>query len=276
MKFELDVEAYDESIVPLLRQMLNLDSLSLECVIRECHRFMDGYDLQKDIIDHLSRLKVFAFNIRSVLFLTNQVSLLSNEDIRRTFANFPIKQIISCVDYFPKNGSGQCHMYSYPYPMHSYDNITNNFPGGLFQSVRRISLFDERPFEHAFFVRIAQAFPFVTILSFDNRKGQNLKNNNIHYPLIRFPHLMELDLLDAHKHYVELFLDHTKTLLSNHVSLTVEYSRIRKLTDNFKNDRLRINCAKMTELSIPANIKHSQRLNAYFPRLQRSHFYNDE
>jgi hypothetical protein len=28
-----------------------------------------------------------------------------------------------------------------------YENITNNFPGGLFKYVRMVSLFDELPFD---------------------------------------------------------------------------------------------------------------------------------
>ncbi len=43
--------------------------------------------------------------------------------------------------------------------MKYYKNIINSFPGGLFKYVREIFLFDERPFEHEFFIQIAQAFP---------------------------------------------------------------------------------------------------------------------
>jgi hypothetical protein len=55
----------------------------------------------------------------------------------------------------------QCHIYSYPYEWKCYKNITNNFPGGLFKCVYEVSLFDERPFEHEFFLQIAQSFPFM-------------------------------------------------------------------------------------------------------------------
>jgi len=41
------------------------------------------------------------------------------------------------------------------YSLTYYDNITNNFPGGLFKYVVEISLYDERPFEHEFFLRIS-------------------------------------------------------------------------------------------------------------------------
>ncbi|CAF4303127.1 unnamed protein product, partial [Rotaria sordida] len=46
-----------------------------------------------------------------------------------------------------------------------YENITNNFSGGLFKCVQTVRLFDERPFEHTFFMRFAQAFPFSKYLT---------------------------------------------------------------------------------------------------------------
>ena len=60
--------------------------------------------------------------------------------------------------------------------MKYYDNITNNFPGGLFKYVREVSLYDERPFEHEFFLRIAQSFPFMKKLTIKNR-NHKITNN---------------------------------------------------------------------------------------------------
>ncbi|CAF4684620.1 unnamed protein product, partial [Rotaria sp. Silwood2] len=54
----------------------------------------------------------------------------------------------------------ECHIYSYPYKFNVYKNITNNFPGGLYKCVREMSLMDERPFEHEFFLRIAQSLRY--------------------------------------------------------------------------------------------------------------------
>jgi hypothetical protein len=34
--------------------------------------------------------------------------------------------------------------------------VTNNFPDGIFRFVNKVSLFDERRFEHEFFLRIDQ------------------------------------------------------------------------------------------------------------------------
>ncbi|CAF4212482.1 unnamed protein product, partial [Rotaria sp. Silwood2] len=53
-----------------------------------------------------------------------------------------------------------------------YDNITNNFPGELFNHVQIVTLFDEHLFEHEFFMRIAKAFPFLKDLTINNLEPQ--------------------------------------------------------------------------------------------------------
>ena len=84
------------------------------------------------------------------------MNLPSNEDIQHTFKDFKDNQIISCVDYFQeiRRPYSECHIYSYPYRMNYYENISNNFPDGLFKNVHRVSLFDECSFEHEFFIQI--------------------------------------------------------------------------------------------------------------------------
>ena len=140
--------------------MSNLEELSLYFVSHNAE-IIDGYNLEENIFHYMTKLKKFEFNIRSVIPFNNQVNLPSTEDIQNTFKNFKNNQIISCIDYFPKANEFHCHIYSYPYTSMYYDNITNNFRGGLFKCVREISLFDERPFEHEFFLQIAQSFPLM-------------------------------------------------------------------------------------------------------------------
>ncbi|CAF2945702.1 unnamed protein product [Rotaria sp. Silwood2] len=79
------------------------------------------------------------------------------------------------------------------------------FAGGLFKCVYEVSLFDDRPFEHEFFVRIAQAFPLLKKLSMINRTPQNqrTKNNNEYLSIIEYLHLIELDFLDVNDDYLE-------------------------------------------------------------------------
>ncbi|CAF4179526.1 unnamed protein product, partial [Rotaria sp. Silwood2] len=86
--------------------------------------------------------------------------------------NFNDKQIIYWTDYFPKVKKGYCHIYSYPYQLKYYNNITNNFQGGIFKYVRQVELYDERPFQHEFFLRIAESFPLMKELTIHNEQRQ--------------------------------------------------------------------------------------------------------
>ncbi|CAF4654269.1 unnamed protein product, partial [Rotaria sp. Silwood2] len=101
---------------------------------------IDGNDLKKNIVSHMPKLNDFVFNIRSIISLDNQLHLPSNEDIRLTLTGFTNYQVISCLKYFSNNKIGYCHIFTYPYTMVHYENITNNFSGGLFKSVQTVRL----------------------------------------------------------------------------------------------------------------------------------------
>ncbi|CAF1509774.1 unnamed protein product [Rotaria sordida] len=241
------VHFYDELIVPLLHRMLNLERLDLHLKVDRYKGFIDGNDLKKDIINYMPRLNQFTFNIRLFNRSSDQNNIPLNEEIQDTFKDFMNNQIISCADYFQESHYSYCLIYSHPYRLEHYDNISNNFPGGLFKYVYEVSLHDERPFEHAFFLRIAQSFPFMRKLSVINNKPQRNKSENDNQDLliIKYSHLTELNLLEAHDDYIELFLLDTKLYLPNNVHLIAHYESLRLLTDNFQRDATRINCAKM-------------------------------
>ncbi|CAF3780113.1 unnamed protein product [Rotaria sp. Silwood1] len=242
--------------------MSNLEKLCLYFVGHN-KLIVDGNELEKNIINHMTKLKKFIFNIRSIIPFHNQINLLSNEDIQYTFRNFKDSQVISCIDYFPEANACHCHIYSYPYTLTYYNDITNNFPGGLFKCVREVSLFDERPFEHEFFLQIAQSFPFMKNLSLCNRKLQ--KNDNQQWSIIEYPYLITLDIVQTHENYVEQFLNSTKTCLPNNVSLLVDYLSLQKVTDNFTRDITRMNCSKIANLLLPSKPKFTPCLKDYFP-----------
>ncbi|CAF4738516.1 unnamed protein product, partial [Rotaria sp. Silwood2] len=202
---------YDEEIKPLLHRMMNLKTLNLNFFC-EINKFIDGDELKTNIINYMPRLNKFTFNI------------------------FSYYQIISCVDYFQKRNRSQCHIYSYPYRLEYYNNITNNFPGGLFKYVSYISLFDDHPFEHEFFLQIAQSFPFLKSLCLVNEKGQNnkqcIKSSNHHQNLsiIKYPYLTQLDFLQAHDDYIEQFLLDTKTYLPYNIPVASLRDLVKILT----------------------------------------------
>ncbi|CAF3841188.1 unnamed protein product, partial [Rotaria sp. Silwood1] len=218
--------------------MLNLEELSL-CFVNHNTLIIDGNDLEMNIMNYMTKLKIFKFNIRSIIPLNNQVYLPSNDDIQKTFKNFQSNEIISSIDYFPKGNEFHCHVYSYPYIWTDYHKITNNFRGGLFQSVMEISLVDEHPFEHEFFLQIAKSFPLMRTLHVHNQEPQ--KNNNQQWSIIEYSHLVQVDLLGSHENYLEQFLNNTKTCLLSNICLRVDYNTLQRTMNNFTNDAIRVN-----------------------------------
>ncbi|CAF4128342.1 unnamed protein product [Rotaria sp. Silwood2] len=247
---------YDELVVPLLHRMSNLEKVDLYITVGERKTFFDGNDLKMNIINYMPQLNKFTFNIHSLSSFYNEINLPSNEDIQKTFRDFNDKQIIYWADYFPKEKKGYCRIYSYPYKWKYYDEITNNFPGGIFKYVRKVSLFDERPFEHEFFLRIARSFPFMEKLTVCNQKRQINKrfrestNINQHLSIIKYPYLKQLYLIDVCIDYYEQFLFDTKTCLPFDVRVYMQYGLVKQVTRNFTRNRTRSNCAKINYLNL--------------------------
>ncbi len=115
-------------------------------------------------------------------------------------------------------------------------NIFNQFKicYSSFKRVCKIALFDERPFEHEFFLQIAKSFPFVSELRLLNREPQ--KNDKQQCSIIEYPYLTKLGIVQSHENYVEQFLNNNKMYLSNNIYFLVEYDFLQRVTDNFTSD----------------------------------------
>jgi hypothetical protein len=230
--------------------MSNLEKLHLNVYATMKKTFIDGNNLNKNIVNHMTQLRKFTFDMRSYLDGCNESDLPTNEDLKYTFRNFKNNQIISSIDYFPYRRSAWCTIYTYPYTRKTY-YVTNHFPGVLCKSVREITLSDEQhPFEYEFFLRISQSFPLVEKLSLINSKPQLSKESNKDLSIIKFDHLTNITLYGAHDDYIELFLDHTKTSLSNNVHLNVEFEPLKRVTYHFTRNTTRINCEKLKSLHL--------------------------
>ncbi|CAF4963892.1 unnamed protein product [Rotaria sp. Silwood1] len=268
---KLETYDYNEAIPPLLYRMSNLEELDLCLTVYVDKTFIDGNHLKTKIIKHIPRLNQFTFFIQSFIYVRNEMSFPSTEDFQHTFIVFPNNKIISYVDNFADVKRSQCHIYSYPFLMRYSTSITNNFSGGLFEYVRSVSLFDEHPFEHEFFLRIVQSFPFIEGLSLANRKPQNGKqsyksnSDNRNLPLIEYFFLNELYISNVHDDYIEQFLFDTKTYLQNNVILYVDYESLQRVTHNFARDATPTNSAKISKLHLCGQGKRSNSLEEYFP-----------
>ena len=261
---------YKETILPILHRMSNLERLFLSLMI-ENKEFLDGNCLNNDIVNHLPMLNQFTFNIHSKIYNYKPNDIRSNEDIQRTFQIFPHQQIISCVDYFPEENFGQCHCYSHPYTITTYRNITNNFPGGLFPCVNKIFLFDERPYEHEFFLRLSKAFPLVRELRIENFKAQNEKSSDTQdLPRIEYSSMTKLYLTEVHDDYIEQFLLDSKAFFRNDLFVAVDLHSLNRVTNHFTRNQMRINTAKIKHLYL-FGCQHeiSQHFGEYFPNLEK-------
>ncbi|CAF4257365.1 unnamed protein product, partial [Rotaria magnacalcarata] len=107
--------------------MSNLEELGLSFTTTVDETFIDGNNLKQHILNHMSQLKRFTFDIRSVMCINNEMNLPSKEDIQQTFTDLQYTKIVSCVDYFLDHQQGLCHIYSYPFLMRCFEYITNNF-----------------------------------------------------------------------------------------------------------------------------------------------------
>ncbi|CAF5155236.1 unnamed protein product, partial [Rotaria sp. Silwood1] len=166
-----------------------------------------------------------------------------------------------------------CHVYLYPDQLKYYNIVTNNFPGGLFKCVREITLEDEHPFEHEFFLRIAQSFPFIKVLSIKNFEPQNnklckeSKNDNENFSIIKYPNLTSITFYNAHDDYIEEFLIHTKICLpDNAVHLNIHLEQLKRVTYNFTRDATRINCVKLRSLCLNGR-RLPEYAKDYFPNV---------
>ena len=255
--------------------MLNLEKLDLHLAINTRKECIDGNHLKKTICNHMARLSQFTFSIRSFIYGINQINVPSTENIQQTFRDFTNNQIISYVDYFEESRFSLCHVYSYPfsYRQKCFNNVTNHFPGGIFKYVREISLFDERPFQHEFFLRIVRSFPLMERLTVMNMRPQNdkrrrkAKDYKQYLSIIECPLLIQLNLDEAHDDYVEQFLLDTKTSLPNNLCLCVKYESLKRVTHNFKRDATKINCTKLAYLYTNDDLRFPRHFKDYFPRV---------
>ncbi|CAF2098319.1 unnamed protein product [Rotaria magnacalcarata] len=212
----------------------------------------------------LSKLKAFSLYSDRPTFQYNELIV----PLLYRMVNLEELDLHLVVHYFKH---GQCHIYSYPYRAKTYEYITNNFPGGLFKYVREVSLYDDRLFEHDFFVKIAESFPFMEQLTIYNRKPQTNKfyeqsnYDSQHLSPIQYSYLSVFELFWAHDDYVEQFLLDIKTSLIRTVNLQVLVSTLDRVTHSFTRDATRTNCRKLFSIYVPRDISISTQLKDYFP-----------
>ena len=259
------MSGYDTFILPLLYRMSNLEKLGLYLIPYVDDSFINGKHFKEHIFNRLSRLNSFEFDIHSIMSLRDQTIFPSKEDIQQTFTDFPYGPVTSYVDYFIDKKEGECRISSNRSEMQYYQKVSNHFPGGLYQHVYMVFLYDERPFEHEFFLRISQSFPLMKELHLTNHQSQKSINDNQHKPIIKYNSLIQLDLTRVHDDYLEQFLSDRRTSFHKKICLSINYKSLERVTHNFTRDDTRINCGKMSRIYFYEKEEDSKVLRDYFP-----------
>ena len=250
--------------------MSNLEQLGLYLQFDIQLGLIDATVLENNILNRIPRLIGCSFYFYSQMYIREQTTVPSEENLQQPLIHFPKDAIISYLDYFPKGKQYGYHLYSLPCRSPHYDDVSNRFPGGLFEYVRSAVLHDEHPFEHGFFLRICQSFPLLENLTLINNEPQNRKqltNENRDLPVIYYSFLQILRLVNVHDDYIEQFLLNMKTSFQQKIALTIKYESLQRVTENFTRNSMRVNCSKIHVLDLLGKPCVNS-LQEYFPNVK--------
>jgi predicted transcriptional regulator len=125
-------------------------------------------------------------------------------------------------------------------------------------------MIDARPFEHNLFKVVSQCFPLLERLRVVNYKPQKHKEHSS--ILIIFPHLIILNLATANVDYAKQLLYDKNTHLPALLDLCIKYKTLSMITNNFTNDAICRNCAKVKKLHTD-QVSRPKNFHKYFPLL---------
>lgn len=251
--------------------MINLQELTLQLpVVRHESTYIDGNHFYNEILQYMSKLNKFLFNIHThIINKQIQINLPSNDQIRNSFIENGFESIDTCADEKLFNHTGNCHVYSLPYFFNEFFFLSNCFQGGQFNKVKILKMVDQRPFEYKLFQIISKDFPFLQKLIISNSKPQQNKQDHSS-TLITFKYLSDLIFTSIHTDYVRQFLSQTNTSLPSLTNLSIDYEILVTVTNNFTNDGKLLNCAQIKCLSTSnLLINRPENLNSYFPSLSQ-------
>jgi hypothetical protein len=252
--------------VPVLQRLSNVEYLilllAIECERNTVKHFINGFDLDKDIISYMPHLCRFHFNIRSIL---QNASYVEINTIRQSFMKE--QQSVDCaIDYF-NNNHGQCQIYSLPFIGTRLDFISNRFPlfdtNKTFSMVTKLLFFDDiEPFETDFFERVSRALPHLKTLDIMNGLEQKEKiettTNNL-----EFIYLTTLILFDIHLDYAEQLL--CRSHLPSFIELAINNNILLKIIAQ-DHQQAKDNCSRVGTLRTSDPFNHSiDALRSFFP-----------
>ncbi|CAF0862540.1 unnamed protein product [Adineta ricciae] len=258
---------YDRQIVPLLRRMSNLEELSLFLtVLRFDSTFIDGKQLYNDFLSAMTRLQKFSFNIHTQLDnKETEIHLPSSNDLRESFFEIGYENVDAFGDINFVNNRADSHIFSLPYEFKQFYFMTSVFPGGKFDQVQMLAMFDRRPFEHRLFKIIARDLPFLRLLVVANREGQQIEDHSDE--CVTFSHLCKLTLGYSHSDYAKEFLCNENVALPRLTNLAITYQTLETVTNSFTHHQARRTCNRITKIHFPEPFVRSSNFHLCFPHL---------
>ncbi|CAF2713309.1 unnamed protein product [Rotaria sp. Silwood2] len=259
---------YDNQILPLLRQMSQLEKLTLYLIVRNRISFIDGTHLVNDILSKMLYLHTFIFNIITGNVIMDAKFLPTPDDVVRPLIEKGYN--VNCYTDYSDFSDGKCHIYSLPFTMDRMHIHSNKFAGGLFMTVRYLYLQDYvRSFEHDFFAGISRAFPLLDrlmIFNLTEQKKLTHQDEQETFSIIEFSHLTLLDLTMCYIDYVKQFLFDFNTRLPCLKTLYIKYEDLMIVTECFTNNAARANCSKVELIIFVSKpMIYPENFHLYFP-----------
>jgi hypothetical protein len=245
-----------------------LEKLTLYLRIKDRDRFIDGAQLENEILVYMPQLHTFTFYIRTYINTDSFIDNLSSQDIQRPFSNIGQQQIAHIVNNIHSEQI-VCSIFSIPFTFDRLEDIGNQFPNITFSYVTYLHVQDVLPFSRQFFIRVARAFPLLKTFRIVNYESQLLCNldSSQAYAIAEYPHLTYLDMLSTNTGYLEQFLNEKRTYVPCLTKLRIIYDNLRSVTKNFTRKETRRNCAKIKRLLMIVPLVHTKKFYLYFPLL---------
>ena len=112
-------------------------------------------------------------SIHSFFYISTEIDIdplvhrLSDNDIQQNFINIDYHETACSVNYYCKS-KAICHVFSRPFVFDYLEKITSQVPNMIFDHVTCLTVTDEIPFNHNFFIRITKAFSSLKYLCIHN------------------------------------------------------------------------------------------------------------
>ena len=124
----------------------------------------------------MSRHYSFNFYLSTKNNRNDSVHYLSNNDIKRNYMNIGYQEVSNVVCFAVD--AATYHVFTLPFEFVKLRCIGNIFPNIIFNNVIELWVRDVVPFEHEFFLRIAQAFPLTTLHHYHIMRRNHLTTSN--------------------------------------------------------------------------------------------------